>query len=139
MTAAHKDPAIIDGGRKALADLKATCPSLVFATVVTDDGFEVVSFPVSHDDGGLAGMSSSVQALADAVGREMEVGDSDYVIIASRGGHIIQRRVPNHRLVLAAVFDHAETVGKALSVSRVTAERLGEVRSTQPATALPAA
>ncbi|WP_166869707.1 roadblock/LC7 domain-containing protein [Salinibacterium sp. ZJ70] len=135
MTAAHKDKEIINAARAALDALKATCPSLVFATLVTDDGFEVASYPASHqDDGGLAGMSSSVQALADAVGREMEVGESDYVIIASRGGHIIQRRVPGLPLVLAAVFDHAETLGKALSVSRVSAERLGRIRASTAAT-----
>lgn len=124
MTAAHKDPELIERGRDALRALKDTCPSLVFASLVTDDGFEVVSVPASHDEGRLASMSSSVQALADAVGQELAVGDSDYVIIASQGGHMIQRRVPGHTLVLAALFDHAETLGKALSVSRLTAERL---------------
>ena len=124
MTAVHKNPTLIEHGRYALQSLKETCPSLVFASLVTDDGFEVVSFPESHDDGRLASMSSSVQALADAVGQELSVGDSDYVVIASQGGHMIQRRVPGHTLVLAALFDHAETLGKALSVSRVTAERL---------------
>ena len=126
MTAAHKDPELIAHGHAALTHLKESCPSLVFASLVTDDGFEVASWPASHDGGQLASMSSSVQALADAVGNELSVGDSDYVIIASRGGHTIQRRVPNHPLVLAALFDHAETLGKALSVSRVTSERIGD-------------
>ena len=137
MMAAHKDEEIIRAGRAAPEALTTTCPSLVFATLVTDDGFEVASHPAGQqDDGGLAGMSSSVQALADAVGREMEVGESDYVIIGSHQGHIIQRRIPGLPLVLAAVFDHAETLGKALSVSRVSAERLGRVcasRAAQPA------
>ena len=131
MIAAHKDPALIAHGHAALTHLKDTCPSLVFASLVTDDGFEVASWPSSYDGGQLASMSSSVQALADAVGNELAVGDSDYVIIASHGGHTIQRRVPHHPLVLAALFDHAETLGKALSVSRVTAERLGEYTRTE--------
>lgn len=135
MTAPHRDPDTVEACARALAELKDTCPSLVFASLVTDDGFEIVSSPSSHDDGRLASMSSSVQALADAVAREMAVGVSEYMIIAAESGHIIQRRVPGHQIVLAALFDHHETLGKALSVSRVTAERLRTLPGTTTAPA----
>lgn len=137
MTAAHKDPVTIERGREALAELREACPSLVYAALVTDDGFEIVSQPAGHQaDGRLASMSSSVQALADAVSRAMNVGDSEFVILAAEGGHVIQRRVPEHPIVLAAVFDHRETLGKALAISRLTSERLRDLppsSSTAPA------
>ena len=125
MTAPQKDPVVIENARAALLELKDSCSSLVYAALVTDDGFEIASQPsAGHHDDRLASMSSSVQALADAVSRELTMGDSEFVILAAESGHIIQRRVPEHPMVLAAVFDHHETLGKALSISRLTTERL---------------
>jgi predicted regulator of Ras-like GTPase activity (Roadblock/LC7/MglB family) len=92
--------------------------------VLTDDGFEVVSVPTHTQDGKLSSMASSVQALSEAVARELVLGPAPYVIIASEAGHLIQLRVPGHELVLAALFDADETLGKALSVSRRAAEKL---------------
>jgi predicted regulator of Ras-like GTPase activity (Roadblock/LC7/MglB family) len=69
-------------------------------------------------------MASSVQALSEAVARELEIGGAPYVIIASEAGHVIQLRVPGQELVLAALFDADETLGKALSTSRLAAEKL---------------
>lgn len=121
---AHKDPRVIARGGEVLAEMKELCSSLVTATLLTDDGFEVVRFPARESDGRFASMASSIQALSDAVARELALGDSEYVIIASDSGHVIQRRVPDRPLVLAAVFDADETLGKALSVSRLSAEKL---------------
>lgn len=126
---AHKDPEVIERGRVALAGLRDVCSSLVYATFLTDDGFEIVSAPGGRDDSRLASMASSIQALADAVARELQIGSSEFVIIASDSGHVIQRRVPGEPIVLAALFDDDETLGMALSLSRVTAEKM----SAQPA------
>lgn len=124
MTAPHQDPELIGRGRTALLEMREVCRSLVYATLLTDDGFEVVSLPAGRDDGRLASMASSIQALSDAVARELRIGASDYVIIASGSGHVIQRRVPDRPIVLAALFDDEETLGKALSISRLAAEKL---------------
>jgi len=121
---AHKDVAIIDASTAILREMTELASSLRYATVLTDDGFEVVSVPTHKADGRLASMASSVQALSEAVARELEIGDAPYVIIASEAGHVIQLRVPGHELVLAALFDVAETLGKALSTSRLAAEKL---------------
>lgn len=123
--AAHHDPAIIANGEAILANMKELCSSLVYAALLTDDGFEVSRIPVNQvGDNRLASMASSVQALSDAVARELRIGLSTYVVIASDHGHVIQRRVPGHPLVLAALFDNDETLGKALSISRLSAERM---------------
>jgi len=136
VTAPHKDPAVIERGRAALRELKDVCRSLVYATLLTDDGFEIVSLPADgRDDSRLASMASSIQALADAVARELRIGDSEFVIIASDSGHIIQRRVPGEPIVLAALFDDDETLGKALSISRLTTEKMSaHLAATTPHT-----
>lgn len=130
ITPAHKDPDVIRRGEAALAEVREACRSLVFASLITEDGFEIVRTPhADGEDGRLASMSSSVQALADAVSRELRLGDSEYVIIASEAGHVIQRRVPGQPIVFAGVFDTDETLGKALSISRLTTERFAAAQS----------
>ena len=121
---AHKDAEIIELGTVTLREMTEVATSLRYATVLTDDGFEVVSVPTHKADGRLASMASSVQALSEAVARELEIGSAPYVIIASEAGHVIQLRVPGQELVLAALFDADETLGKALSTSRLAAEKL---------------
>lgn len=127
---AQKDPEVIDLGTAALHDMTELAMSLRYATVLTDDGFEVVSVPTHTADGRLASMASSVQALSEAVAREMQIGAAPYVIIASDEGHVIQLRVPGHELVIAALFDADETLGKALSTTRLAAEKLAAALSS---------
>lgn len=125
MTSIHNDQRAIDSARAALTELREIAPSLVFASVVTDDGFEVVHVPDnSADSGRFASMTSSVQALGEAVTRELSIGSSGYVVIAAENGHVLQLRVPGHELIFAALFDTHETLGKALSSSRRCVERL---------------
>lgn len=125
MTAAHQDPQTIARAQETLRWMKDVCPSLRYAALLTDDGFEVASLSGGVSDGSrMASMSSSVQALSDAVARELRIGLADYVVIASSEGHVIQRRVPGQPIVLAALFDTYETLGKGLSITRGGAERM---------------
>lgn len=125
MTAAHKDPAIVARGSTVIAEMKDICPSMIYAALVTDDGFTVVHLPHHETDSDrFASMASSMQALTDAVARELQMGDSQYIIIASDRYHVIQLRVPGQALVLSVLFDDDETLGKALSISRQSASRL---------------
>ena len=131
--ALHKDAAVIEHGAALLAGMKELCSSLVYAALLTDDGFEVVRLAKTPTDGGrFASMASSMQALSDAVARELRIGSSQYTIIASESGHVVQRRIPGHPLVLSALFDDEETLGKALSISRQTAERMAALLHPGP-------
>jgi predicted regulator of Ras-like GTPase activity (Roadblock/LC7/MglB family) len=121
---AHKDAAIIARGGQVLEQLDDLCTSLVYAALVTDDGFEIVHLGGSRVDGRFASMASSIQALSEAVARELTIGASEYVIVAAEGGYVIQLRVPGHPIVLGALFGNAETLGKALSISRISAEKM---------------
>lgn len=125
MTAVHRNPEAIAIGRAALVEMHELAPSLVFASILTDDGFELTHAPESGIDGGrFASMTSSVQALSEAVARELRIGASEYVVIASTAGHVLQLRVAGQPLILAALFDTHEMLGKALSTSRRCAAKL---------------
>lgn len=124
----HRDPAVIAHGDAVLREMRELATSLVYAVILTDDGFEVVHVPAARagdasSDGRLASMASSIQALSEAVARELGIGESRSVIIDSDNGHVVQLRVPGQPLVLAALFDDDETLGKALSLSRRSAEK----------------
>ncbi len=127
----HRDAAAIERGGAILTDMKTVTPSLVYAALLTDDGFEVVRVASLTLDGGrFASMASSMQALADAVANELSLGVSKYIIIASPHGYVVQLRVPGHPLVLSALFDDDETVGKALAVTRSSAEKISSFLAT---------
>jgi len=132
-TALHKDARVVELGRAHLVGMKELCSSLVYAALLTDDGFEVVRLTKSEIDGGrYASMASSMQALSEAVARELRIGSGEYTIIASKSGHVVQLRVPGHPLVLSALFDNDETLGKALASSRQTAEKIAAVLAAAP-------
>ena len=126
--ASHLNPVHIEAGNRTLAEMQDLASSLTFASLLTDDGFEIVHLNGTHADGGrFASMSSSVQALSDAVAHELKIGTNEYVIIASELGHVIQLRVQGHPIVLAALFDTHETLGKGLSIARIAARRMSEL------------
>jgi predicted regulator of Ras-like GTPase activity (Roadblock/LC7/MglB family) len=124
----HKDERVIERGAELLAHMKDLCSSLIYAVLLTDDGFEVVRLARTATDGGrFASMASSMQALSEAVARELHIGSAQYTIIASESGHVVQLRVPEHPLVISALFDNDETLGKALAISRQTAEKMASM------------
>jgi predicted regulator of Ras-like GTPase activity (Roadblock/LC7/MglB family) len=120
--APHKDPFVIGLATTALHDLTDLIPSVRYATVLTEDGFEVDGVPAYEEDR-LSNMASSMQGLSEAVARELVIGATQYVIIATDGGHVIQLRVPGQQLVLAAVFELDESLGNALATCRYAVER----------------
>jgi len=135
MTAIHRNSEVVALCASALADVREIAPSLVLAIIVSDDGFEVTHSPDNAMDVGRFGsMTSSVQALSEAVSRELRLGDSGYVVIAAEGGHVLQLRVPGQPLILAAQFDTHETLGKALSSSRRCVENLSAALSERELT-----
>lgn len=114
----HRDPEVIAAATQALTELRERCTFSV-ALVLTDDGFEIARDPgTGSDDQRLASMSSSLQALGEAITRELKLGEARYALVEAADGHVLLLRVPGHQIVLAAVFDDNETVGKALTVSR---------------------
>ena len=120
----HTKPKVVEAASAVLVDMKAATSSLTYAALLTDDGFDVARFPAKTDGERFAGMASSMQALGDAVTHELKIGDSEYIIIASAKGHVVQLRVPGHELVLSALFDNDATVGHALAIARTFAQKM---------------
>jgi predicted regulator of Ras-like GTPase activity (Roadblock/LC7/MglB family) len=123
-TGLQTKPAVVKAATELLNDMKAAASSLEYAALLTDDGFDVARYPVKADGSRFAGMASSMQALSEAVAHELKIGDSEYLIIASGKGHVVQLRVPGHELVISALFDNDATVGHALAVTRTFAEKM---------------
>lgn len=125
---AHKDSAVIADATTVLGDMRDLSRALVYAALLTDDGFEVVSVPSVRTEGSrMASMASSMQALSDAVARELKMGSSEYIIIATQSGYVIQLRVPGQSLVLSTKFLDNETLGKALAISRQAAAKMSSL------------
>jgi hypothetical protein len=123
----HTKPAVVKAASGLLDEMKGSSSSLTYAALLTDDGFDVARLPGQTDGTKFAGMASSMQALGDAVAHELKIGDSEYLIIASGKGHVIQLRVPGQELVLSALFDNDATVGHALAITRTFAEKMSDL------------
>lgn len=112
---------------EALVLLEKQCSSLKLAVVVSDDGFEVASHGIYDQQGNrLASMASSMQALGDAAAREMKLSPCEYLLIDTSDGHLLQRRIQGFPLVLCAVFDHRETVGRSLFAASECAQTIAK-------------
>lgn len=131
---AHRDPVVIEAVMAALGRLRDESRSLRHVAVVTTDGFGVAAARGADvDDDRFASMASSMQALGDAVARELSIGAGRHILVAASGGHVVQMRVDGHPLVLAALFADSETVGTALAATRRTADRLAASLGGRPA------
>jgi predicted regulator of Ras-like GTPase activity (Roadblock/LC7/MglB family) len=123
----HLKPVVVETASALLSEMKAAASSLTYAALLTDDGFDVARYPVKTDGERFAGMASSMQALGDAVTHELKIGNSEYIIIASGKGHVVQLRVPGQELVLSALFDNVATVGYALAVTKAFAQKMADL------------
>jgi predicted regulator of Ras-like GTPase activity (Roadblock/LC7/MglB family) len=120
-------PVVVEAASTLLTEMRGATSSLTYAALLTDDGFDVARFPVQTDGAKFAGMASSMQALGDAVTHELKIGNSEYLIIASAKGHVVQLRVPGKQLVLSALFDNDATVGHALAITRTFAQKMADL------------
>ncbi|WP_166869465.1 roadblock/LC7 domain-containing protein [Salinibacterium sp. ZJ70] len=120
---AHLDPAIIEAATITLRELHSDFPSLLAAMVLTDDGFEIARTPAlrrrtdAEPDHRLASMASSMQALSEAVSRELALGTTGLALIEADGGRVLFRRVPDHEIVLAAVLRDDDTIGRGMALT----------------------
>jgi uncharacterized protein len=126
--APQNNPVVIEAATAILTEMKSVSSSLNYAAFLTDDGFDVARLPSRVTDGPrFASMASSMQALAEAVTHELHIGDSEYLIISSAKGYVVQLRVPGHTVVLSALFGNEATVGAALALARSYAAKMDPV------------
>ncbi len=103
--APHRDPAIVSAASAALAGLAAACRMVRAASVLTDDGFTISRIPQAGSGERLASMASTLQALTDAVVRELRIGTTDHVQLVASEGAVVVRRVGSRPCAIVAVFD----------------------------------
>ena len=126
--APQNNPVVTEASSEILREMKSVSTSLVYAAFLTDDGFDVARLPSRITDGPrFASMASSMQALSEAVTHELHIGDSQYLIISSGKGYVVQLRVPGHPVVLSALFDNDATVGAALALARSYAAKMATI------------
>lgn len=118
---------VVDVARAAIERIRTGSSSLALALVLSDDGFEVVRTPIGGEsDGRFASISSSVQALGEAVVDELGAGAGEAVIVQASQGFVVQMRVPGQPYVLAAHFRTGDNLGTAMSFVRLAAQEIAE-------------
>ena len=147
MTDERFDPGLVAVASSALERIRQGAGSLALALLLSDDGFEVVRAPATTaTDGRFASISSSVQALGEAVVAELGAGTGEAVIVQASQGFVLQLRVPGQPYVLAAHFRTGDNLGTALALVRGGAQEIADaiasgrtgVAPVAPAASVPA-
>jgi predicted regulator of Ras-like GTPase activity (Roadblock/LC7/MglB family) len=118
---------VVDATRRQLAELVAANTEITLALVTSADGFEVAAHPDLPMAQRIAAMSSSLQALSEAIVREAGLSRSRSLIIETDGGTIVVLGIPDTspRLSLAVVASGNETLGRLLWATRGCCAALG--------------
>jgi predicted regulator of Ras-like GTPase activity (Roadblock/LC7/MglB family) len=113
-------PHILDAVRRQLVELVATNTQITLAVVTSADGFEVAAHPDLPMAQRIAAMSSSLQALSEAMAREASFSRSRNLIIEADSGTIVVLGIPDisPRLSLAVIASGSEILGRLLWVTR---------------------
>ncbi len=98
----------------------AANPDVTLALVTSSDGFEVRPTRPCRSAQRIAAMSSSLQALSEAIAREAGRGRSRNLIIETDNGTILVLGIPNTtpRLSLAVIASGSEILGRLLWATR---------------------
>jgi uncharacterized protein len=114
------DPEVMRIGARHLQTFAAANPDVTLAVLTSGDGFEVASHPPGQQMAArIAAMSSSMQALSEALTREAGLVDNRNLIIETGGGTVmILGLATTPRLSLAIVAKSGELLGKLLWAAR---------------------
>ncbi|HTU66182.1 MAG TPA: roadblock/LC7 domain-containing protein [Steroidobacteraceae bacterium] len=94
-------------------------PGIKLAVVTSGDGFEIAAHPAGPVTQKIAAMSSSLQALSEAIAREAGLKDSRSLVVESENGTIVILGIAVvPRLSLAVVASGEEILGRLLWLAR---------------------
>ena len=120
-TSQRFDVNVTEDAHRQLETFVSVTPGVTLAVLTSGDGFEIAAHPrglpaVQR----LAAMSSSMQALSEAMIREAGLATIRNLIIESDGGTVIVLGIGNTtpRLSLTVVASGDETLGRLLWASR---------------------
>jgi predicted regulator of Ras-like GTPase activity (Roadblock/LC7/MglB family) len=113
-------PQVVAAAQGSLQEFVDANSEVKLAVVTSGDGFEVAAHPFGLPAAQrLAAMSSSLQALSEAIVREAGLGRARNLIIESDGGTIVVLGIGSTpRLSLAIVASGNEILGRLLWASR---------------------
>jgi uncharacterized protein len=111
---------LIDVANRRLQSVCSAQPGITTAVLTSDDGFEIAVYRAGPSSGRLAAMSSSLQALAEALVQEARVGAGCSVILEGQAGAVAVVRLACEalRASLSVVGASDETLGRLLWVAR---------------------
>jgi uncharacterized protein len=120
------DPEIARAGAQHLQLFAAANPDVTLVVLTSSDGFEVASFPPGQPmSSRIAAMSSSMQALSEALTREAGLAEQRSLIIETGSGTVlILGLASTPPLSLAIVAQRGELLGKLLWASRNLGKKL---------------
>jgi predicted regulator of Ras-like GTPase activity (Roadblock/LC7/MglB family) len=103
-----------------LEALGASTKGVTLAVLTTEDGFEIAAWRGNEIAGRIAAMSSSLQALSEAITREAGLAGSRGLIIEAETGTILVLGIASTspRISLAVVATEGETLGQLLWAAR---------------------
>ena len=106
--------------RVHLDALGAASRGISLAVLTSEDGFEVAAYRAAAISGRIAAMSSSLQALSEAITREAGLAGSRGLVIEAETGNIVVLGITSTtpRLSLAVVASKDETLGALLWAAR---------------------
>ena len=113
-------PPVVESAQRQLVEFVAANPDVKLAVVTSGDGFEVAAHPHLPMAQRIAAMSSSLQALSEAMVNETGLAGVRNLVIEANGGTIIVLGVGQltPRLSLTVVARGDETLGRLLWASR---------------------
>lgn len=115
------DPALVRAATAHLQAFSNSNPGVLLALLTSSDGFEVAAHPADSDTAArVAAMSSSIQALSEALAREAGLSGSRSLIVETDTGTVVVLGLPqcSPPMSLAVVATGKELLGKLLWASK---------------------
>src|ERR1044071_1193261 len=88
-TSPRFSPQLRDGALALLQSLVKENSGIKLAVVTSADGFEIAAHPVQPVSQRIAAMSSSLQALSEAIAKEAGLKDSRSLVVETENGTIV--------------------------------------------------
>jgi predicted regulator of Ras-like GTPase activity (Roadblock/LC7/MglB family) len=114
---------------KSIRGLHERLPGVSGCVVATVDG-RLLDHVVDSaaDPKRIAAMIGSMVALGETIGKEVEIGRSQYVVVHALGGILLMQRVPGRKelLVVATLARSSTNLGVVLHETRRIAQQIAE-------------
>jgi uncharacterized protein len=115
------DPAVVRAAMSHLESFATSNAGVLLTVLTTSDGFEVAAYPAdSATAARIAAMSSSIQALSEALAREAGLSANRSLILETDTGTVVVLGLADTspKMSLAVIATGSELLGKLLWATR---------------------